>query len=84
MNAVNLYLQQHVRDFTRIRGNDDPSLLDLVITRDELEVESLKHMAPIGSSEHCVLYFLLSIDMGELEGSKEYVRNFCRGDLFWY
>ena len=48
------FLHQHVREFTRVRGNDQPSLLDLVLTHDPLEVEEMRYSAPVGKSDHCI------------------------------
>ena len=53
----NCYLFQHIRDFTRSRGMDEPSVLDLVFTKEELEIEHVCYKQPIGKSDHCVLLF---------------------------
>ena len=57
--CANSFLYQHVMNFTRVRGNDLPSVLDLVLTRNELEVTELEYVAPIGSSDHCALSFFV-------------------------
>ena len=79
--CANSFLYQHVMDFTRVRGNDPPSVLDLVLTRNELEVTELEYVAPIGSSDHCVLSFLFSIE-GVTCSYKhnQRRRNFQKGD----
>ena len=59
----NCFLHQHVVEFTRSRGTDQPSTLDLVFSRDELEVDNLEYKPPIGSSDHCVLAFEFRIDV---------------------
>ena len=51
------YLYQHVESPTRKRGNDDPSLLDLVLTNEEMQVSEITHGAPLGKSDHDVLSF---------------------------
>ena len=56
------YLHQHVTEFTRSRGTDTPSLLDLVFTKDELDIDSIDYCAPIGASDHAVLIFPLWIE----------------------
>ena len=61
-----VFLQQHVQHFTRVRGSDRPSLLDLILTKHSLEIENVQYAAPIGTSDHCVLKF----DM-LLEGSQD-------------
>ena len=51
------YLHQHVEKPTRRRGSDEPSLLDLVLTNEEMQVTDIQHHAPIGKSDHDVLCF---------------------------
>ena len=51
------FLHQHVEKATRKRGNDDPSLLDLVLTDEAMQISELKHHSPIGKSDHSVLTF---------------------------
>ena len=52
-----LYLTQHVTENTRQRGNDDPSLLDLIITNEENDILNLEQLAPLGKSDHSILKF---------------------------
>ena len=51
------YLFQHVSEPTRRRGDDEPSILDLVLSNEELQVSDIIHQAPIGKSDHDVLCF---------------------------
>ena len=51
------YLYQHVTKPTRIRGTDEPSLLDLVLTNEEYQVSDVRHHAPLGRSDHSVISF---------------------------
>ena len=51
------FLTQHVDKPTRRRGNDDASLLDLVLTNEIMQVSDTSHIAPLGKSDHCVLTF---------------------------
>ena len=51
------YLYQHVDRPTRVRGTDNPSLLDLVLTNEEYMVTNIEHLAPLGMSDHSVLIF---------------------------
>ena len=53
-------LAQHVRSFTRWRSGQLPSLLDLIITKGENEVENLKIEEPLGKSDHGVVRLNLS------------------------
>ena len=52
-----LFLVQHVVKPTRRRGDQKPSLLDLVISRDEQMVNEITHLASLGNSDHDGLYW---------------------------
>ena len=49
------YFYQQVEKPTRRRGNDEPSLLDLVLTNETLQVSNLCHISPLGKSDHDIL-----------------------------
>ena len=51
------FLHQHVEKPTRRRGDDEPSLLDLVLTNEETQVSNLRHQAPLGKSDHDTIIF---------------------------
>ena len=51
------FLHQHIEEPTRRRGDDEPSLLDLVLTNEDMQVSNLKHRAPLGKSDHDVILF---------------------------
>lgn len=51
------YLYQHVREATRYRSDNQPSLLDLVFANEEGMIESIVHNSPIGNSDNEVLEF---------------------------
>ena len=51
------FLFQHVEEPTRARGNDDPSLIDLILTNEELQVSDVVQHAPLGKSDHTVITF---------------------------
>ena len=48
-------LIQHVKEFTRKRGTDNPSLLDLVLTDDQQVVSKPLITDPLGKSDHSVV-----------------------------
>ncbi|CAH8547563.1 unnamed protein product, partial [Dicrocoelium dendriticum] len=50
-------LYNHVHRPTRHRGSNKPSLLDLILTNEELMVESVAYDPPLGRSDHSVLTF---------------------------
>ena len=68
------FLKQHVCEFTRARGTQNPSLLDLIVTEDtQLQVKpSLSICAPLGKSDHAVLQwkYLVSIEDKEPDDEK--------------
>lgn len=66
-----VFLYQHVREHTRSRGGDKPSLLDLVLTKNNLDIEAISYSSPIGKSDHCMLGFEMCIDSGEALSTKE-------------
>ena len=51
------FLEQHVLEPTRKRGVNDPSTLDLIFTKSELEIDHLEYLAPLGASDHATLSF---------------------------
>ena len=51
------YLHQHNLENSRHRGNDEPSLLDLVLTDESMQVTEVLHQAPLGKSDHNVITF---------------------------
>ena len=46
------FLFQHIDKPTRVRGNDEPSLIDLLLTNEELQVSNTVHHAQLGKSDH--------------------------------
>ncbi|MES9974252.1 MAG: reverse transcriptase family protein, partial [Candidatus Thiodiazotropha sp.] len=48
---------QHVREPTRIRSGQMPSLLDLIFTNEKHQVDLVNHLSPLGFSDHMVLKF---------------------------
>ena len=55
--AQDFFLYQHVTSSTRKRGLDEPSLLDLVFTRQKEDIESIIHNPPLGKSDHVLLEY---------------------------
>jgi hypothetical protein len=51
------YLFQHLDQPTRLRGTDNPSLLDLVLTNEENMLSETSYLAPLGNSDHAVITF---------------------------
>ena len=55
--ARDCFLHQHIKNPTRRRGNDEPTLLDLVLTDEVMQVSDIGHHAPLGKSDHFVITF---------------------------
>ena len=51
------YLVQHVRQPTHFRGNQTPTLIDLIFSNEEEMVKNISHCAPIGKSHHQSIFF---------------------------
>ena len=51
------FLFQHVTEVTRSRGNDNPSLIDLIFTDEEMQVSGIQYHSPLGKSDHSVILF---------------------------
>ena len=49
------YLYQHITEPTRRRGNDNPSLIDLVFSDEEMQISDIQHHSPLGKSDHSVI-----------------------------
>ena len=50
------FFNQHTRGPTRGRGNDDPSHLDVLLTNSDDTIEALEVDAPLGKSDHSVIW----------------------------
>jgi endonuclease/exonuclease/phosphatase family metal-dependent hydrolase len=51
------FLYQHIKEPTRFRINQEPSILDLVFTFEENMVSEIEVQAPLGHSDHGVIVF---------------------------
>ena len=61
-----LFLHQHVQDYTRFRMGQNPSLLDYIFTDEENQIDNLTYQAPVGKSDHCCLQFDYIVHMTEV------------------
>lgn len=50
-------LYQHVNEVTRQRGTDEPHILDLIISKEDSNIDEVKHLSPLGKGDHSVLTF---------------------------
>ena len=66
-----------MQGFTHNIDNDNPTRLDLVFTNNLMDIEDMKHLAPVGKSHHVVLEsdYLIDTDYN-LEVEDEH-RKYC-------
>ena len=55
--ARDCFFHQQNQENSRRRGNDEPSLLDLIFTDEAMQVSDVYHQSPLGKSDHDVLTF---------------------------
>ena len=51
------FLFQHITEPTRKRGQDTPSVLDLVFSNEENMIKDVEYLAPLGRSDHSIIKF---------------------------
>ena len=71
------FLIQHVTFPTRARGNDDPHILDLIITNIDF-INCIENLSPLGKSDHAVLNVISSIQSSNTQNQKKF--NFGKGN----
>ena len=67
------YLYQHNLKNSRRRGNDEPSLIDLILTDESMQISDVVHQAPIGKSDHDVLSFTFNCYLNYSKPKDKYV-----------
>ena len=72
------FLYQHVTKATRIRGLNEPSLLDLVLTDELDQVTDVHHHSPLGSSDHNVITFKFSCYIESASDKPKYL--YCKAN----
>ncbi|VDP87958.1 unnamed protein product [Echinostoma caproni] len=73
-------IYQHVKENTKYREGQQPSLLDLIITAQEEKEQSLEYHPPIGKSHHLLIKMTLQLKLPKpREGM---CRNFGRIDVY--
>lgn len=45
-----------VHEPTRIRGNNQPSELNLMFADEDMQISKSKYIAPLGKSDHCMMF----------------------------
>jgi hypothetical protein len=74
------YLYQHVKHATRYRGDNQPSLLDLILTNEEEMSDNVVHNAPLGNSDHDILEFNYKLGRNENTRSNQQSLRFFKGN----
>ena len=67
------YLYQHLEKATRKRGNNEPSLLDLLLTDEVMQVSDIVYHAPLGKSDHNVISFNFNCYLDYSKPKERYV-----------
>ena len=67
------FLTQHNLENSRRRGNDDPSLIDLIFTDENMQVSDILHEAPLGKSDHDVIIFTYNCYLDYSKTKERYV-----------
>ncbi len=52
---LDMFLYQHITEYTRYREGQNPSLLDLILTNEEGMVNDILYVSPLGKSDHVCL-----------------------------
>ena len=73
------FLLQHIEKATRVRGNDEPSLIDLLLTNEKHQISDIVHHAPLGKSDHSVISFNYHCYLDYSKPKKCY--NYRKGDF---
>ena len=72
------YFYQHIEQVTRTRGNDNPSLIDLVFTDEEMQISDIQHLSPLGKSDHSVITLTFNCYLDYSKPKERYLYN--KGD----
>ena len=51
------FYTQHVQQYTRVRGDQEPSVIDLILTNEEGMVSGVETQSPLGKSDHAIVTF---------------------------
>ena len=72
--AMDNILPQWVTENTRFRGNEEPSRLDLVFTKEPEIIENVTYKSPIGKSDHVLIEMELKVRLDEIK-RKDYTNS---------
>ena len=75
-----LFWVQNVKENTRFRINNDPSLLDLIFTRTKYEVVDIKYNPALGKSDHIVMNFNVRVNRLQRREVESVKRNYNKAN----
>ena len=73
------FLFQHVKQATRMRDNQQDSILDLILTNEENMIDNVKYLPPLGKSDHVTIQFSFITYINIFRSRTEKL-NFFKGD----
>ena len=73
------YFYQHNLENSRRRGNDEPSLIDLIFTDESMQVSDVQHQSPLGKSDHDIITFKFNCYLDYSKPKERYV--YDKGDF---
>ena len=74
------YFIQHVDKPTRHRTDQQSNILDLILTQDDTDIQSIEHCSPIGKSDHELLKITTNIMKPKLFDKESMSYNFDKGN----
>ena len=74
------FLHQHVKQATRFRDGQSPSLIDLVITNEEHMIEKISYLPSLGKSDHVVLEIDFNCYTEKVVKTTNSKRNYFKGN----
>ena len=75
------YLHQHIDKQTRKRGNDDPSLLHIILTDEFLQISDIDHLSPLGKRYYSVITCDFNFYLDYAEPKEKYCYDKFNSDM---
>ena len=65
--TMDCFLIQHTSEATRLREGQNPSMLDLVFSKEKITVEGITYHEPLGRSDHVLMNLSINISLKGVE-----------------
>ena len=78
--ASDFSLHQHIKENTRARGTDNPSMPDQLFTRQQEDIVNLIYNSPLGMSDHAVINITYSMEVEQNVSQYKGKYNYRKGD----